>query len=440
MKTNNQAGREKVENRWHGQQALVLIICFLINLLDGIDIVILTYIAPALTQEWGISSTSMGLVFSAGLAGMAFGGLVLAPLADRFGRRTMILFSMLIMTSGMIASAYVHDIYAMCAARLVVGAGIGTVLASMAALTSEYAPPRYRSFAVGLVQAGWPVGAVATGFITAWALPIFGWRTLILAAASLSVISLPLIFALLPESMDYLQKVQPKGALARLNKIRVRMNMLALEVLPPKPDSASRFTVAALFSAPVRHSTLLLWPGIICGFMVLYFVISWITRLALDAGLNQADSIYAGAIYNAGAFTGTLIMSALAVRLRLQTLIPVMLVAAAGLLLFFGSVKLPVYLVLLTAFVIGVALQGGFNGFHPLTSQVYPTELRSTGLGWAMGMGRIGAVAGPLLAGFIMSLNQPQWVLFAVFCVPALIAAGCAFHIQRRAPQPLKGQ
>jgi MFS transporter, AAHS family, 4-hydroxybenzoate transporter len=165
--------------------------------------------------------------------------------------------------------------------------------------------------------------------------------------------------------------------------------------------------------------------------MVLYFILSWITKLSIQAGLSETNSIYAGAIYNFGAFVGTMTMSWLAVRVSLGKLIPALLVAAAVTMMIFATIPLTLGLALFLAFVIGVTLQGGYNGVWPLAASVYPSRCRATGIGIAMGIGRSGAVVGPLLGGSLIAAGAPLWALFAAYCVPLLICALAAFVIGR---------
>ncbi len=171
-----QAAPVASDSLWTARQILVVAICFILNMLDGMDVLILSYIAPALSTDWQVTPERLGVVFSAGLAGMAAGGLLIAPMADRVGRSKLILASLVMMAGAMFGSAMAAKIGELIVSRFIVGIGIGTVLASMAALTAEYAPPRHRTFAVGFLQAGYPVGATITGFVVANLLPIYGWR------------------------------------------------------------------------------------------------------------------------------------------------------------------------------------------------------------------------------------------------------------------------
>ncbi|MFE0754882.1 MFS transporter [Inquilinus sp. NPDC058860] len=419
------------ERGWSAQQALVVALCFVINMLDGMDVLILSYIAPSLSADWGVRPDRLGVVFSAGLAGMAIGGLFVAPLADRYGRRRLILVSIVLMTAAMIASGFADTIGHLIALRLMVGIGIGAVLASMAALTAEYAPPRHRDFAVGFLQAGYPIGATITGFVVAWQLPIHGWHAMLLGAGLLSAATIPVVALLLPESMDFLARRQPAGALPRINRLRRRFGQEPLARLPDiTQEAAAEAGPRGLFAQGRTGSTLLLWLAIILCFMTLYFVISWIPKLAVEAGLDTADAIYAGAIYNIGAFFGTASIGLIAAKVDLRRLIFLYLLGAAAALILFGSGVLPLGPLLIAAFLIGVAVQGGFNGLYPLAARLYPAEARGTGIGWAMGVGRIGAVIGPLLGGWLLAAEVSLPVIFVVFAVPVVLGGACVLLIR----------
>jgi len=277
--------------------------------------------------------------------------------------------------------------------RLLVGAGIGTVLAAMAALAAEVAPMRHRNLAVGLVQAGYPFAAVFTGLLVAVLLPRYGWRVLLTGAGVLTVALFPAGLLLLPSGTGRTGPALQGGRVGRL------------------------------FSRDQRRQTMALWLAAFAGLMVLYFVVSWIPRLAIAAGLSETNGIYAGALYNLGAFTGTVLMSVAALRLPLGRLVPGMMVAAAMALMLFGSVHLPIAATLALAFGIGVLLQGGYNGIWPLAAGAYPDDIRATGVGWAISVGRGGAVIGPWLGGMLMTAHVPLPMLFATFCLPLL---GCA--------------
>lgn len=391
-------------SHWTRVGLVTVALCFAINMADGVDVTILSFIAPRIQQDWNIGADVMGTLFSAGLLGMAIGGMFIAPLADRLGRRKVILAALALMSVGMLLSGLVTTVSQLFVLRVLVGAGIGTALAAMAALASESAPDRHRNLAVGLVQAGYPFAAVLTGLLVAKLLPIYGWHRLLVGAGAITLALFPLAWVLLT---DRVPQSEGHGA-ANVNG-----------------------GVRSLFGPLLRARTIALWGAVFFGLMVLYFIVSWITKLSIQAGLSETNGIYAGALYNFGAFTGTLAMSVLAVRVPLGRLVPVMLIGAAAAMLWFGTVPMSVGATMATAFLIGVLLQGGYNGVWPLAASTYPAEVRATGIGWAIGIGRSGAIVGPYLGGQLMAAQVSLPILFATYCVPLLLCATCAFLVQR---------
>ncbi len=391
---------------WTRRAALIVGLCFVTNMVDGMDVNIMSYIRADLQADWAVADDVMGFVLSAGTFGMGIGALVIAPFADRFGRKPVIMLALALMSLGMLASALVGNVELLMAARLVVGTGIGTVLATMAALAAESAPAGRQDMAVGIVQAGFPLAAVATGFIAAAFLESHGWQALLLWAAVITLLMLPLAYAILP----------------------------ARHAVVKFAHMSSRQTLARLFGPGLRARTILLMVAVFMGLMVLYSMLSWITKLASGAGLSDADSIYAGAFYNIGAFIGTSGMGLLTLRVPPRILTPVLLVLAGVSLLVFGNVAMSVNGALAMAFVIGLTLQGGYNGMWPIAASAFPVETRATGIGWVMGIGRGGAVVGPIMAGYLLAAEVPLPSILAIYCIPLALCAICAFGV-RRTPQ-----
>ncbi|MEY4721295.1 MAG: hypothetical protein RIQ46_1020, partial [Pseudomonadota bacterium] len=195
------AGAAASPSRWTARAIATVALCFAINMADGVDVTILSFIAPRVQEDWGIGPDVMGTLFSAGLLGMAIGGMVIAPLADRLGRRKVILAALALMSAGMLASGLAASVGQLFVLRVIVGAGIGTVLAAMAALASESAPEHHRGLAVGLVQAGYPFAAVFTGLAVAELLPVHGWHALLIGAGAITVLLFPLAWVLLDDAV-----------------------------------------------------------------------------------------------------------------------------------------------------------------------------------------------------------------------------------------------
>ena len=407
---------------WKPLQIIAVGLCFLLNMLDGADLLVMSFVAPVLSDEWSIAPADLGIIFSASLAGMAGGCLFIAPLADRFGRRSLIICALAVVAVAMVVSSQVHSVEAMVLARFVVGLGVGTIGVTMTAMASEFAPPRYQDFAVGFVQAGWPFGSIITAFLTVALLPDYGWRMVLLTIGLLSVGMLVIALVWMPESIDFLLRRQPSNALERANKLGARLDREPLDALPPKPKTANKIGLLRLFDDGRLRSGMILWLAVALGYFVLYFVINWIPELTTRAGLPVDQAIYAGATYNLGAFLGTSTMGWLAVRFALPRVISLFFFGSAVAMLIFGNVSMPLALTLLSALTVGITVQGGFNGFWALSARFYPTVIRSTGIGWSMGVGRIGAVLGPLVGGYLVGADLPVGAIFAIYAVPAVIA------------------
>jgi benzoate transport len=411
------------ETRWTPLRVIAVALCFLLNMLDGADLLIMSFIAPVLAADWHVSPERLGVIFSASLAGMAVGCLFVAPLADRYGRRPMIMAALALVGIAMLLSGLTTTTTQLMVARFFVGVGVGTIGVSMTAMASEFAPPRYANFAAGFVQAGWPLGSVITAFAAASLLEHVGWHVMLSTIGVLSFILLIVIAFALPESLAFLERRQPRGALQRANDLRRRMALPEIAALSPAVPTASTYSVRALFGDGRAAQTTLLWIAVTIGFFVLYFAISWIPKLSAQAGLPVRDAIYAGAAYNFGAFLGTSAVGWLAVRHRLNRVTASFLAAGAVAMVVFGGVTLPVAITLIVALLVGVTLGGGFNGFWGLAASLYPPEIRGLGIGWALGVGRIGAVLGPLVGGVLVGAELPIAIIFAIYAVPLVATA-----------------
>jgi benzoate transport len=401
------------------------------NMLDGMDVMVISYTAPAIAKEWArsdgrppgvpISPTDLGLVFSMGLLGMAVGAMFLAAQADRIGRRRVILLSAGLMGSCVLATVYVQSLPMLVLARFVSGLGIGSMLASTATLTAEYAPARTKDFWVSFVMSGYPIGAVLSGMVAARIIPHYGWRAMFGTAGGATLLTLPIIYIFLAESLDFLFKSQPKGALEQANKLLQKMGRESLTELPPLPIAVAKASVGELFSNNRQSATLLLWTALFMSFATLYFLTMWIPKLASNVGLSQHLAIYAGTVFNLGAFFGIVSQGYLSARLGLQRVICGFLIVTTLLMVAFGFVSGSLWVLVLFG-LIGFGIQGGFVGMYSLAAKLYPTRVRATGVGWAVGAGRIGAVVGSIVGGLLIGAGWSMAANFIAFAIPAFIA------------------
>lgn len=409
-------------------QFLVVIMCFILNMNDGIDVLVVSYTGSEIMSDFGLSKTLLGYIYSAGLAGMTLGCLFVAPIADRIGRRSLFIFAITLESVAMIFSSMVISYHQLLVLRFLAGLGIGGLLPTMAAVASEFSNHKRKDLAVGFVQAGWPIGAILMGFYTAWIVPQFGWRSAYLSAGIISAVMLVMIVFFMPESMEYLLKKQPRNAIHRINKVLRRIGHAEIDVLP-EVKTTQQPGVKTLFNKEYRSSTIRLWIGIFFGFMTLYTLISWIPSIASDSGMPFKMATYVGTVLNVGAFLGSTGIGWLASRFKLRKLIFTFFMIAFGVMVLYGTITLSYALIFIITFLIGIFVQGGFNGYWPATTRVYATEVRTTGVGWAVGAGRFGAILGPALFGILSDMDLSVPVLFIIFSVPLLISGAVVYNI-----------
>lgn len=413
-------------------QYLSIAICFLMSVLDGMDVLVVSYCAPAIAEDLNLGPKSLGIVFSAGLVGMAIGAIFLAPFADKFGRKKLMLASAFIMGLSVLLTAFSETITQLIIMRLISGLGIGCMLATTATLTSENVLNNSKDFWVSLVISGYPVGAVVSGYIAAAVIPSHGWESMFILAGLITLLTIPLIFFFLSESPQFYLKKQPKDALAKANKILIKMNFEPLGSLPKMGLNTNKNPqVSKLFSNNYKISTLQLWAALFFAFGCLYFLISWIPKLSTDAGLSIELAIYTGTIFNVGAFFGIVLQGYFSSKIGLKKTISFFLLLT---FLLMASFKLFVGtdLLLLVYFLLGFSLQGGFVGLYAVSTRLYPTEFKTTGVGWAIGMGRVGGILSPLIGGFFISIGLSLSANFFVFSIPALIASVLTYYMSSK--------
>jgi MFS transporter, AAHS family, 4-hydroxybenzoate transporter len=402
-------------------QFATIIICFLMNMLDGMDVLVISYTAPAIAKAWSIGPDVLGTVFSSGLIGMTLGTLFIAPYADKIGRKNLILISAVVMGSCIYLTSFATSVNALLAYRFLSGLGIGCMLASTAALTAEFTPNKTRDFWVSFVISGYPIGAVLSGLVAAKVIPADGWEQMFRYAGIASLLSIPLIVFFLSESIDFYVKAQPKNALVKINALLNKMGFDSITALPSKPNPQSAIPVGKLLEGKYKKPSIELWIALFMAFAALYFMTSWIPKLASDAGLSLSLAIYAGTVFNIGAFFGIVTQGYFSSKYGLKKTIGIILILTALLMACFRFFIGSDFILVVFAF-LGFGIQGGFVGLYAFAARMYPSEFKTTGIGWAMGAGRIGGIVGPKLGGLLISMGLTIGSNFLIFALPALIA------------------
>ena len=413
-------------------QVRVALLCALTIFLDGIDVIVIGLVAPSLAAAIGVNVTSFGPVFGIGQAGVLIGVLTFGPLGDRFGRKRLVIASMILFATFTLLTIWTTSFNELLVVRFLTGLGLGGAAPNAVALTSEFAPKRLRAAFVSLQWAALPLGGVAVGLMSSVLITQWGWQSLFYIGSVVPLFLAAALVFILPESVSFL--------LARgldTGSVRKTVSKLAPE-LPLDGDTRYAVNTEKLPGAPMKHLftegraavTLLLWVPFFTSFMILIFITSWIPTLLRANGLSVAQAGFAIALNSFGSFIGSGAVGRLMDRFgAYRVLIPTFILAsiAAGLLGFsltnLGSAALAV-----------IALSGFFAGASQagviaLAAVVYPVAIRSTGVGWAMAIGRLGAVVGPILGGILLGWQWRADQILLVIAVPELIGALCVFLV-----------
>jgi MFS transporter, AAHS family, 4-hydroxybenzoate transporter len=417
-------------NEMSRYQMIIVAICFILNMNDGIDVLIVSFSGSDIIKEWSLSKVQLGYVFSAGLVGMTLGCFFLAPLGDNIGRRKVFIISLILISSGMLLVGVCGSYVQLLAFRFITGLGIGGILPTLAATASEFSNNKLRDFNVGLVQSGWPVGAILTGFFCAYAIPHFGWRFAFIFAGFISLLMLILVVIYMTNSIEFLSKKQPVNALNQINRLLSKMGHDGIEELSKSEENKNEAPLNALFSGEYKNSTFKLWIAIFFGFLTLYTLMSWVPNIAKEAGLPFEMATYVGIALNLGAVIGTTTLGIIASKFGLKKVVVSFMICAFGIMLIYGNITLSTAVIFLLIGLIGIFVQGGFNGIYPILARVYPTEIRTTGMGLAVGIGRFGAILGPSLFGYLFDEGLSISTLFTIFSIPLLVTGVCVWSLK----------
>ncbi len=405
-------------------QSVAVAVCLAINMLDGFDVLAIAFTAPAISDDWALTPGALGVALSAGLLGMTLGSLLIAPLADRLGRRPIILACLVLMSLGMIATGFSRGVADLSVYRIITGLGIGGMLASLNTLVAEYSSATRRDLMVSLLQAGYPIGATVGGIIATFIIAHYGWRYVFIAGGSVSLIMIPAVLWRVPESLDFLVNSQQPDRLSRINSVLRKLNVPILDNLPDGNAGAAENTSARsqLLGRANRATTFSLWTAFFMVMFTFYFVLSWTPKLLVDSGLSKEIGISGGVIMNLGGILGIFLLGFVSAQLGLKRLLTIYMVATSVSMIAFGFVGTHLVTLTLTATVIGFFLFGSIVGLYVVTPKVYPSSVRTTGTGWAIGVGRLGAVLGPYIAGLMRDNTWSTTALFLFFSFPMLVA------------------
>jgi MFS transporter, AAHS family, 4-hydroxybenzoate transporter len=405
-------------------QWTVYCLCFLVIFVEGFDTQSIAYAAPLLNKAWNLPPGMLGPVFAIGLVGQAAGAFFLAPLADRVGRKPVIVLA----TTGFgiltWATGHVFAFAGLFVVRLLTGVGLGAALPNAITLTAEYSPFRCRATAVALLMCGFPLGAACGGFVAATLMARWGWPAVFFAGGLATVLLVPCLIFLLPESVRFLARRQ-SGA-PRLKPLMARIDPSIGSLDRPRfveTDTHTKVHVRELFTAGRARSTILFWVIFFTNLLCVYLLISWLPTVIHQSGLSVSVAALVTSTLLIAGVLGSFVLGPLIDRFGASRVLPVSCLVGAVSIGSIGFIGPSVPLLLIAVFGAGVAVSGGQNCNNGVAAKMYPPAIGATGVGWANAIGRTGSACGPAIGGLMLSFNTDVRVIMIAAAVPCVVVA-----------------
>lgn len=404
-------------------QILVVFVSVLLNALDGFDVLAITFAAPGISEDWSISRSALGVVISASLAGMVAGSVLLAPFADRIGRRPTILICLVLMAVGMLLTATASSIMILGLYRVITGVGVGAIIPSITAVSAEFSNEKRRNFAVSAMTIGFPVGGLVGGLISAELVDMSGWRAIFVAGGLLTAAFIPVVWFAVPESIEYLSARGGPNALKKINAILRRMGhetISEVDAPAPEPQSADP---RELLGPEYRMTTILLVSAYMLHMLTYYFYAGWLPKILTDAGYETSAAIATSSIMHIGGIVGGMVIGWASHYIGLKRVAVVSMAGTSVMLAVFAAVTDDLSTLRIVATILGVFMFGGIVGLYAFLARAFPARLRVTGCGMAIACGRGGAVLGPILGGVLLDAGLQAATALTVVGLAAAMGA-----------------
>lgn len=404
----------------------IVLACWLIAVLDGFDVQSMAFVAPVLAPQWSIPRSVLGQVLTAGIVGLLLGSFIAGRLCDRFGRRPVLLAAVLTVSLGSLLSALTTNVHELMATRVLTGIGLGGVMVACLALTAEYAPDRLRASVVTAMYVGFPMGGSLAGVLATPIMEHFGWQGVFVAGGLAPLLLIAVLWRFIPESLRFsvVKGEDPREVARIVSRVNPEYRYEPGDRFVVETTTAQRASVAQLFETGWRAGTLLLWVICFANLLVLYLLINWLPSILAQSGATLSSANLTAVVFNLGGILGALALGWAVDRLGAVK------VVAAGYLLAALSVwwlaqvhgASNVFIMIALA---GAGVMGGQFCITALATTFYPTQIRSTGVGAALGIGRIGSLCGPLIGGWALGAGVAPAQIFALLALP-MLACGVA--------------
>ncbi len=422
-------------------QISTIALCGLVLLLDGFDTQCIGFLAPSISENLAIPLRNFGPVFSAGLIGLMIAAMAMGPMADRWGRKWPVVLSALTFAIFALLTARAVSLEQLILFRFLTGLGLGGAMPNVVALTSEYSPKRLQAVFVGALFCGMPLGALVGGLASSEMIPLWGWRSVFYLGGILPLgIAIVLVKAL-PESVRFLTASgKNPGAISKImSKIAPEISAAELDLSPPaaeRADANKGLPVRHLFTEERAAGTLLLWIPFFMNLLILYFIVNWLPGLLRQSGFAVTAGVTAVSLFSLGGIVGALaegrVMNSCGAYATLLTQFAISAALIGSLAFLTHSFAI----MMAVTFALGLAIQGAQAGLNALAAGFYPTTVRSTGVGWALGVGRVGSIVGPAIGGMLLGMGWTPQRIFLAGMAPALCASIAILGSSRLRGQP----
>jgi len=417
---------ELVDNsKLGGFQWNIFILCSLCLIMDGFDVQSMGYVAPVLVQDLNVPAAALGGVFSAGLFGVLVGSLLFSVLSDKLGRRPMLIFGSLYFAVLTIITAQAQTVTQLLLIRFIAGIGLGGMMPNAMALVGEYSPAKIRVRVMMIVSCGFTAGAAVGGFIAAWLIPLYGWRGVFYFGGAIPLVIAGCMILWLPESLQFLvlNGKSPDTIRKWLSRVEPDAPMGDHIEFVVKEQAQAGVPAVHLFREGRTKVTLLLWVVQFMNLLNLYFLSSWVPTVVRTAGYSTFIAVMVGTTTQIGGTIGSFGNSWFIGKFGFVRALSGSFLVACLSIAMIGQPYLSLVALFAVVFVAGWGIIGGQPGVNALAAVYYPTNLRSTGIGWSLGIGRIGAIVGPYIGGELLRMQWMPRDVFLAAALPALVSS-----------------